>query len=38
VNTERIILSEAGIARSDAIGPWLNSQAVQERMQDFVLR
>lgn len=37
IESERIVLTEAGIERSDAIGPWLNSAAVNQLMGGFVL-
>jgi len=35
---QRLSLTEAGIARADTIGPWLVSDHVQRRMQDFQLQ
>jgi oxygen-independent coproporphyrinogen-3 oxidase len=32
---DRLVLTEAGVERSDAIGPWLYSPAVQARMEGY---
>ena len=31
-------LTEAGLERSDAIGPWLQSAAIRQRMEDYEWR
>ena len=36
--TERIALTDAGVERSDAIGPWLVSGPVRAAMADYALR
>ncbi len=35
--TDRIVLTDAGLARADTIGPWLTSPAVSERMAAYEL-
>ena len=35
VSPRRVKLTELGISYSDAIGPWLYSQAVHERMEQY---
>jgi oxygen-independent coproporphyrinogen-3 oxidase len=35
IDEERIVLTAAGLERSDAIGPWLYSSAVRGRMEDY---
>jgi len=37
-NDERLVLTEAGLERSDVIGPWLHSDRVQSLMDGFQLR
>ena len=37
-STDKITLTDAGIERSDAIGPWLFSTAMLERMEAYELR
>jgi oxygen-independent coproporphyrinogen-3 oxidase len=34
----RMVLTAAGLERSDAIGPWLYSEHVQQLMEDYQLR
>ena len=38
LSNERLCLTEAGIAHSDVIGPWLYSESVKQRMEEFELR
>jgi oxygen-independent coproporphyrinogen-3 oxidase len=38
IDSDRITLTDDGLARADAIGPWLVSAAVRERMGEFTLR
>ena len=38
VSAERLQLSDEGMERSDALGPWLRSAAMQARMDEFELR
>ena len=38
IDSGRITLTPAGLERSDAIGPWLNSTAVASLMQDYELK
>jgi hypothetical protein len=33
-----LLLTPAGFERSDSVGPWLYSDQVLRRMQEFVLR
>ncbi len=35
---ERLSLTEAGVERSDALGPWLYSEAVRNRMREYAWR
>ncbi len=37
IDAERILPTEAGLARADTIGPWLASPAVRERMHAYAL-
>ena len=37
ITTEKIVLTQQGIERSDALGPWLYSDSVRSLMQDFEL-
>lgn len=37
VDAQRIVPTEAGLARADTIGPWLASPAVRERMHAYAL-
>jgi oxygen-independent coproporphyrinogen-3 oxidase len=36
--TDRLCLTESGLERSDAVGPWLYSHASRARMEAFELR
>lgn len=38
LSSERLRLTEVGIAHSDVIGPWLYSEAVKQRMEAFELQ
>jgi oxygen-independent coproporphyrinogen-3 oxidase len=38
MDLQRIWLTDEGLAHSDAIGPWLVSRTVRQRMEDFALR
>jgi oxygen-independent coproporphyrinogen-3 oxidase len=38
IDDGRIMLTETGLERSDAIGPWLYSAAVRRRMEDYAWR
>jgi oxygen-independent coproporphyrinogen-3 oxidase len=38
LDAERLALTEGGLERSDAIGPWLQTAGVRERMRAFALR
>jgi oxygen-independent coproporphyrinogen-3 oxidase len=38
IDDERIRLTPAGLERSDAIGPWLYSPAVRQRMEEYAWR
>ncbi|MGA4554002.1 STM4012 family radical SAM protein [Methylorubrum aminovorans] len=38
LDADRLTLTEAGLERSDAIGPWLQAAGVRERMRAYALR
>ncbi|WP_240928090.1 STM4012 family radical SAM protein [Thalassoroseus pseudoceratinae] len=38
IDAERITLTPAGLERSDAIGPWLNSVTVRNHMREYELK
>ncbi len=38
IDADRVTLTPAGLERSDAIGPWLNSVAVRDRMSEYELK
>jgi oxygen-independent coproporphyrinogen-3 oxidase len=37
-DSERLSLTDAGVERSDSLGPWLYSQAVRDRMREYAWR